>query len=66
MRTEIPIMMPQEQKKADKRQRLQKQMAVYYVLTAYVCHGRKKDCDRLSGEYYCCVTVPGEEYFIIQ
>lgn len=42
MRTEIPIMMPQEQKKADKRQRLKKQMAVYYVLTAYVCHGRKK------------------------
>lgn len=31
----------------------------------YVTEG-KKDCDRLSGEYYCCVTVPGEEYFIIQ
>ena len=26
----------------------------------------EKDCDRLSGEYYRCVTVPGEEHFIIQ
>lgn len=26
----------------------------------------EKDCDRLSGEYYCCVTVHDKEYFIIQ
>lgn len=31
----------------------------------YVTEG-ERDCDRLSGEYYRCVTVLGEEHFIIQ
>ncbi len=26
----------------------------------------EKDCGRISGGYYGAVTVPGEEYFIIQ
>lgn len=36
MGTDIAVMLPQEQKQADKRRRLKKQMVVYYVLTAYV------------------------------
>ena len=40
MKTVILVMMPQEQKK-DKRQRLKKQMAVFYPLTAYVCHAAR-------------------------
>lgn len=57
-------MMPQEQKKRDKRHRLKNQMVAYYVLTAFVCHAYKTAIG--FQENITALTVSGEIDFIVQ
>ena len=69
MRTDISVMTLQErekktERKTDKRQILKEQMVADYVLSLCMSRAKTKTEQRLSREYYPCVIVPGEEYFI--